>query len=197
MPRRPRIELPGLTYHVTTHGVDGLPLFRDPEDRDVAVSLLAEEVELSKWICVEYAIMTTHYHVVLTLTNLSLSSGFQRLNARYAQYYNGRYGRRGHVFEGRFRDKMIETDAHRLEVVRYVARNPTRANMCRLPQHYPWSAYGSIIGFAPADPVIDIRAALEPFDGSRSAYRRFVEESDPRIRRGQAGARPQSVTRRP
>jgi hypothetical protein len=68
--------------------------------------------------------------------------------------------------------------------------------MCRLPQHYPWSAYGSIIGFAPADPVIDIRAALEPFDGSRSDYRRFVEESDPRIRRGQAGARPQSVTRR-
>lgn len=196
MPRRPRIEIPGLTYHVTTHGIDGLALFREPEDRDVAVSLLAEEVRLSGWICVEYVIMSTHYHVVLELTKSSLSSGFQRFNARYAQYYNGRYERRGHVFAGRFRDKMIETDAHRLEVVRYVARNPTKANMCRLPEHYPWSGYGAIIGFAPVDPVVDLRAALEPFGGSRSAYRRFVEETDPRVRRGQVRARPQVATKR-
>jgi putative transposase len=196
MPRRPRIEIPGYGYHVTGLGVDELPLFKTPLDRDVAVALLAEEVALSSWTCVEYCVMTTHYHAVVYLNKPTLSSGFQRFNMRYAQYYNKHYGRRGHVFGGRFSDKIIESDAHRLEVARYVALNPTRAQMCRLPEDYPWSGYGSIIGrFAP-DPVIDIAAALEPFGGSRAAYRRYVEELDPRVRRGQTRVRPRATRRR-
>ncbi len=159
------------------------------------MKLLTEEVAISEWICVEYVVMTTHYHAVVYLTKPTLSTGFQRLNARYAQYYNKVYGRRGHVFEGRFTDKIIESDPHRLEVARYVALNPTRAQMCRLPEHYPWSAYGSIVGEYPADPVVDIKAALEPFGGSRAAYRKYVEEVDPRVRRGQTRARPR--TKRP
>jgi putative transposase len=191
MPRQPRIEIAGLGYHVRCQGVGGLPLFKTPSNRDIAVDMLAEEVLNSGWTCVEYCVMTTHYHVVLFLgENLTLSTGFQRLNTRYAQYYNKEHGRTGHVFGGRFKDSIIDSDEYRLEVVRYVALNPTRANMCQLPEDYPWCGYGSIIGKCAPDPIIDIGAALEPFGGSRAAYRRYVEELDPRVRRGQTRVRP-------
>jgi len=190
MPRQLRIEIPDLAYHVWANGVAGLSLFRSPQDKDVVLRFLQEEVAISGWTCFEYVLMTTHYHLVLKLTKPTLSSGFQRLHTRYAQYYNKRNGRRGHVFDGRFHAKIIESPADQLEVARYVALNPTRAQMCRLPEHYPWSAYGSLIGLYPPDPIVDVNAALAPVGGSRAAYRKFVEELDPRVRRGQTRARP-------
>ncbi|HEX5450277.1 MAG TPA: transposase [Gaiellaceae bacterium] len=189
MSRTPRIEQAGLTYHVTGHGLGGIPLYRCDDDRGVALELLVEEIERSAWTCLEYCFMSTHYHLVIELQKPTLSSGFHSFNGRYARYFNRTYGRRGHAFEDRYRARLVETDLHRLEVVRYVARNPVKANMCELPEDYPWSGYGSIIGLHAPDPAIDIKAALAPFGGSRRAYRMFVEEKDPRVRRCQANAR--------
>jgi len=183
VPRGPRIDLSGLTYHVTAHALDNAALFRDDHDRDAAVQFLAEEARRTGWICVEYAIMTTHYHVVLILQKPGLSSGFHRFNSRYAKYFNQRHRRRGHVFEGRFRDRIVESEAHRLELARYIAHNATRAKMCTSPEDYPWCGYGAIVGVHGADPIVDVEEALAPFGGSQRSYRQFVEETDPRIRR--------------
>jgi REP-associated tyrosine transposase len=189
MARAPRIDLPGLTYHVWAHGTAGLPIFRTSVERDFLVRLLEDEVRLSDWACLSYVVMTTHYHVVVLLRKSSLSSGFQRVNSRFAQWFNWSNARRGHVFEARFGARIVDSPADQLEVCRYVALNPTRAQMCRLPEEYPWSSYGSIVGHAPPDRVVDM-AAIRELAGSRAAFRRFVEELDPRVRRGQAGARP-------
>jgi REP element-mobilizing transposase RayT len=184
MSRRNRIQASGTVHHVTAHGLGGIPLFRAPDDRNFFVNLIRNEVLRSTWKCLEYCVMTTHYHLVIELTDDdTLSTGVGHLNRLYATYFNSSYARRGHAFEARFDDVLVDTHDHRLEVVRYVALNPTRAAICRLPEQYPWSAYGSIIGLFPDDPTVDLAAALEPFGGSRSAYREFVEEIDPRLRR--------------
>ena len=196
MPRALRIDEPGLTFHVWANGVRGLPLFRDVEDRDVAMQLLREEVELSEWTCLEYVLMTTHFHVLLRLRKATLSSGFHRFNTRYAQYLNKKLRSRGHVFDGRFESKLVEGRFALLETGRYIARNPVRANICEVPEQYPWCGYGATIGLFPRDDVVDVRAALAPLGGSQRAYRTYVEESDRRVRWGQAWARPRSTTRR-
>jgi REP-associated tyrosine transposase len=191
MARALRIDEAGLTYHVWANGVNSLPVFKDADDKNVAVRLLQDEVENSEWCCLEYVVMTTHYHVLLRLRKPTLSSGFQRFNVRYAQYYNKKYRRRGHVFDGRFESRIADTLFARLELARYVARNPVVARMCDLPEQYPWSGYGATIGLYRADPIVDVVAALEPFGGSRRAYRRYMETSELRVRWGLAGARPQ------
>src|SRR5579884_4361740 len=153
MPRSLRVNLPGLTYHAWAHSTSGTTLFRDDVDKDAAVRLLREEIAHSGWTCLAYVIMSTHYHLLLRLDKATLSSGFLRFNLRYARYYNRRHGRRGHVFERRFETRIVEGEGDELEVARYIALNPSRANMCEAPEDYGWSAYGSIIGLYPRDPI--------------------------------------------
>lgn len=180
--RNPRINLADLTYHVWANGVSGTRLFRDDHDRDIARQFLAEEVQLSKWICLAYVFMSTHYHLLLRLNESTLSSGFQRLNLRYARHANKRHKLRGHVFDAPFEYKIVEGRFGELEVSRYLCLNPVRANMCSAPEDYPWSSYGALIGCYGADGIVDPRAALAPLGGSPTAYRRYVEQGDLRVR---------------
>jgi putative transposase len=188
MARRLRLNLPDRQVHVIQHGIDDLPVFRDDEDRSAFLRLLGVELRRSDWRCLAYCLMTTHYHLVLEPLAPTLSTGCQHLNGRYAQGFNLRHGRRGHVFEARFRDVLIETESHLCEVMRYVHLNPTRAMPDVAPEDYPWSDYGSTVGLAPPDPLVDPTVALRPFgdelDGARRAYRAFVDEADVRVRRG-------------
>jgi hypothetical protein len=193
MARPLRVNLPGLTYHVWANAISGARLYRDAHDKDVALRMLREEVRLSNWTCLMYVFMSTHYHLLLRLRDATLSSGFLRFNLRYARYYNDRYETRGHVFDGRFEHRIVEGRDGELEVARYLALNPVQANMCRRPEDYPWSAYGSIIGRYPNDPVVDLKAALAPVGGSRRAYRSYVEETDARKRWAQVRPRPQKA----
>jgi REP element-mobilizing transposase RayT len=199
MARALRIDLEGLTYHVWANGVNSLPVFRTPDNRDYALQLLRDEVEVSGWCCLAYVVMTTHYHVLLRLQKPTLSSGFKRFNMRYAQYYNKQNRRRGHVFDGRFQSKIVEGVFGELETARYLAQNPTRANICEGEAEYPWSSYGALVGDFTPDRIVDVAAALAPLGGTTRAYRKYVEEPDVRRRWGQVWARPRTklTTARP
>lgn len=146
-------------------------------------------MRLSKWICLGYVFMSTHYHLLLRLSESTLSSGFQRLNLRYARYVNRRHKLRGHVFDGPFEYKIVEGRFNELEVSRYVCLNPVRANMCSAPEDYPWSSFGSLVGCYSPDGIVDPQAALAPLGGSPAAYRRYVEEGDLRARWDQVRTR--------
>lgn len=196
MARKPRIDETGLTYHVWIHGIDGLPIYKAPDLKDTMLSFVREEVVLSAWIVFDYVVMTTHHHLLLKLKKPTLSSGLQRLHCRFAQYYNKLHRRRGHVFESRFGSRVIESKFDHMEMARYIARNPVKANICPDPADWQWSSHAAIAGMAPRDPIIDERAALAPFGGSRDAYRAYVLESDLRVRWGQAGARPGELGQR-
>jgi REP element-mobilizing transposase RayT len=183
-------------HHCVQHGVNDMPIFRDDNDRELFLLLLGQEIARSQWQCLAYSLMRTHYHLLIRLTKETLSSGFQRLNGRYAQQYNLRHGRRGHLFERRFRDVLVETEAHRYEVSRYIHLNAPRANICPRPEDYPWSDYAATVGLAAPDPLVDATSAVAIFGASlstaRRRYVRFVEEADPRVRRGQTRVRPGS-----
>lgn len=194
MPRSLRVAVAGDIRHITQHGVGEMPIYRDDNDRSDFLRLLGIELVRSSWTCLSYCLMKTHYHVVVRLRKDLLSSGFQHLNATYALRYNKLYGRRGHVFEARFRDRLVDSEQYLAEVMRYVHLNPTRALGGLPPEEYQWSDYGSTVGRFPADPLVDAATALEPFGNNlaeaRRNYAAFVEERDVRIRRGQTRVRP-------
>jgi REP-associated tyrosine transposase len=181
-----RIEEPGATYHVNANALDGMSLFRDDVDRELFYNFLADQVAESEWSLLEYTLMTTHYHLLLKIEKCTLSSGFKRLQSRYARAYNRRHERRGVVWMQRFHDEMIESERHLFETVRYIALNAPRARMVEAAEDWPWCSYGSAIGSHPADPIVDEKALLALFARDPAVARRrlraFVEERDPRKR---------------
>jgi putative transposase len=184
----PRIEIAGCMYHVNAKAVQGTNLFRDDVDRLDFLARLAKEARASDWTLLAYSLMSTHYHVLLRINKLTLSSGFRRLNGDYSKNYNRRHDRRGALLQRRFFDSQIESDSHLLEVVRYIARNATRANLVESPEEWAWCSYGSAIGLESRDPIVDEEAILGLFGTSpalaRKRLRAFVDEPDPRRRRG-------------
>jgi REP element-mobilizing transposase RayT len=178
----PRIEVVGQIYHANGKSIDGSKLFRDDADRSMFLRMLRKQVKLSNWCVLSYTLMPNHFHVILSLRELTLSSGFLRFNSLYARTFNRRHGRRGALWQRRFFDSMVETDEHLYEAIRYVALNAPRAQLCVDPEDWPWSSYGAAIGVAPPDPIVDEAALLEHFgttpEQARKALRGMVEALD-------------------
>jgi hypothetical protein len=107
----------------------------------------------------------------------------QHLCGTYAQWFNWKYGRRGHLFGRRFGSVHIVKDSHLLEAHRYVALNPVRAGLCRGPESWRWGSFRALAGLEVAPPFLDAKAVLELFALRRSlaqrSFGRFVSASSP------------------
>lgn len=117
--------------------------------------------------------------LVLETPSPNLSVGMQRLNWRYAIWFNWRHGYQGHLFESRFYSGLIEANTHFLELTRYVVLNPVRASLCRHPKEWRFSSYGGTLGIW-RDPTLGHSRLLAQFgrepDAARARYETFVGE---------------------
>jgi REP element-mobilizing transposase RayT len=135
------------TFHACTRGVDGTAIFPSDDDRRSFLRLLSDVVVRCSWQVHVFCLMTNHYHLVVEALRDDLSDGFHRLNGVYAQAFNRRHDRRGHLFGDRFWSGQIETDEQLVATCRYVLANPVRAGLCATPADWRWSA--SRYGFDP------------------------------------------------
>ncbi len=140
VPRLPRNVLPSEgIYHVTARGVARMPISRDNEDRRLYLELLARAVRREAWTCNAFWLMPNHYHLVVETALARLSSGVHGLNGVYAQRFNERHSRSGHLFGSRFAAFVIRSDEHLQRACEYVVQNPVRAGLCREAHEWRWS----------------------------------------------------------
>jgi REP element-mobilizing transposase RayT len=140
MPRVPRSVLPDGLFHVATRGVAKMAIYLDDNDRRNFLGLLALAVQAFEWECLAFCLMTTHYHLVLETSRQNLSDGMQILNGDYAQGFNGKYERWGHVFGDRYWSRALADEEELERICEYVMENPVRAGLCRDSSDWPWSA---------------------------------------------------------
>jgi hypothetical protein len=107
--------------------------------------------------------MTTHFHAVLKIRRENLSLGMQWLNGRYAQDFNERHGRKGHLFGGRYSARLVENEKYLGDVCRYVWNNPVRAGISRHARDWPWSSYRATFGEEPLPDFLSIDVLLDLF----------------------------------
>ena len=180
MPRAPRIDIPGLIYHVTARGVKKLPIFHDDEDRQRFLRLLSQTRLEFPFRLHAYCLMTNHYHLLLQTLENSLSKTMQYFKTLFAHSFNRKYGQVGHVFQGRFHSIPVQEDAYFTTVARYIHLNPVRAGIVKRPEDFPWSNYGRLIR-GQIDPLVEPEFLLEYFGPEaarrRENYQRFVEEA--------------------
>jgi len=179
MARPLRINGPGLTYHVTARGTGRMPIYRDDHDRLTFLERLAAVVEDYHLECHAYCLMTNHYHLVVRTLDANLSRSLQRLNGPYAQWWNGRHERSGHVFQGRFGAQVIQDDAYLLVACRYVVLNPVRAGLVSGPGDWRWSSYRATAALSPLPRFLSPDALWRclsdgPAESAVERYRQFV-----------------------
>jgi putative transposase len=172
MPRPLRLQFAGALYHVTTRSNLGRVSFRADDERAQFLGVLETVVTQCGWSCRSYCVLSTHYHLLIATPNPDLSAGMQYLNGRYAQWANWRRNERSHLFEGRFKSVLVESDSHFLEVHRYIALNPVRAGLVRDPEDWPWSSLRATLGAEKPLSLLDVDAALGVFGRNRAVARR-------------------------
>jgi putative transposase len=180
MARPLRVEFPGAVYHVTSRGNARQSIFIDDEDRGGFLDLLSIVVERFKWLCHAYCLMENHYHLLIETPNGNLSKGMRELNGVYTQWFNQRYRRVGHLFQGRYKAIIVEKDNHLLSLCRYVVLNPLRVGLIKKPEQWRWSSYGATIGVTKSPAFLTVDWVLSQFDRRKRVamekYRRFVME---------------------
>jgi len=132
MPRLPRYLLADGVWHVTGRAVAESPLFADDDDRRVFLWLLQHALREFHIECLGYCLMGTHYHLLLRGAQADLSLAMHRVNGRYADHFNRRQRRHGHLFGDRFAAYAIDDDDHLERAYRYIADNPVKAGLCRV-----------------------------------------------------------------
>lgn len=162
MARKPRENYEDGIYHVFARGNDRQEIFADDTDRLVYLRLLGSVTEAMNWTCLSYCLMRNHVHLLLGTPDANLSNGMQRLHGCYAQAFNARHDRVGHVFQGRYGAKLIATDAQLLATAAYIARNPVAAGLCRRPEDWRWGSYGATVE-GPGPSWLNVASLLEHF----------------------------------
>lgn len=189
MPRRPRAEFEAAIHHVFARGNRKEAIFLDDVDRHSYLALLRRAVTKHRWRCLSYCLMENHVHLLVETREPNLGRGMHFLHGRYAQTFNARHERVGHLFQGRYGSTTVASDAQLLQTARYIARNPLEAGLCRRAEEYAWGSH-AVVREAP--PWLDHARLLAHFgaDGGDPAdrYRRFVDDGDETT--GAAGAVP-------
>ncbi|HQU16184.1 MAG: hypothetical protein B7Z66_09365 [Chromatiales bacterium 21-64-14] len=143
MPRRVRMYIAGLPYHVVQRGNNRGACFQGPDDYRAYLDLWRRMARRYGVAVHAYCLMTNHVHFLVTPTvEDAVSRAMKVVGSCYARYVNLRYRRTGTLWEGRHRSSLVDSERYLLCCYRYIELNPVRAGMVRRPGEYRWSSYG-------------------------------------------------------
>jgi putative transposase len=130
-----------------------------------------------------FVLMTNHVHLLLTPNQQgAVSDLMRRVNLRFVQAMNRRYGRTGCGWENRFWSSIVENSDYFLRCQRYIELNPIRAGLVKRPELYAWSSHACNAYGAPlplVEPHDEYLALGSDPDRRRAAYRRLFREDIP------------------
>lgn len=207
--RKTRIA-PGEYYHICNRGVNKQVIFHDTRDyvrflflviyfqsseifqnigryidsfvKHSVFNISESEVIKNRTVeLVAFCIMPNHFHLILKeVGEGGISSYMQRVLNAYGKYYNTKYQKSGHVFQGPYRAVHIEDDRQMRHVSAYIHRNPREITQWFRKEHiYPWSSYQDFIGVNRWNKLLVPDIALG--ESSQKQYEEFVKTSTTKL----------------
>ena len=194
MARPLRLNLPGGFYHVTSRGNERKEIFAGEEELEKFVGYLPEWITRYRLRLHGYVMMANHYHLLVETEEGNLSRAMQWLNTSYAQWYNRKHQRVGHLLQGRFQGILVDWPAWGLELSRYLHLNPVRVSRPGLGKGrrgqarrggvrsasalqveerwqclnaYRWSSYGAYVGSCEKPDWLTCQDLWQRIGGSR------------------------------
>ena len=183
MARRNRTEIEdkNAIYHIIGKGVEGTDIFTDDVDRNKFLQLLQKMVTPHKVLLFSYALMDTHFHLLLKTEEANLSQAIQFLNSSYAHWFNIRHIRKGHLFQDRYKSHLILNSLYLYSVASYISLNPVEVGLVDSPEDYPWSSFQYFLSTQNQNksvpPWLSIRELLKLCQTSPEDFINFVKEN--------------------
>ena len=180
MGRPIRIEYAGALYHVTSRGNERKEIFLDDGDRIKFLEIFEDYHDRYGILVHAYVVMDNHYHVILETPKGNLLKVMHGVNGSYTGYFNRKYGRVGHLFQGRYKGIIVEKETYLIPLSRYVHLNPVRAGVVERPEQYQWSSYRGYIGKVKEETWVEYSWVLSGFGRdkmrARKKYKEYTEE---------------------
>ncbi len=179
MPRKGRVVLPNYPHHIVQRGHNRQIIFPEAQDYRYYLDTLKEFKDAYNVKVFAFCLMTNHIHLVLqpSTNTRGLAQLMKRMAGRQTRYVDRLEGRRGTLWESRYKSSPIQTDGYLLACCRYVELNPVRANIAQRPEDYAWSSYNHKIGSASIDWLDqdpDYMALGDNQDERQMRYRSYV-----------------------
>lgn len=145
MPRASRVKSESGIYHIMLRGINQQVIFEQSEDYEKFTEILNKYKAISGYKVFAYCLMSNHIHLVIKEEKESIEQIIKRIAGSYVYWYNWKYYRKGHLFQDRFRSEPIEDEKYLLTVIRYIHRNPVKAEISEKSADYPYSSYKEYI----------------------------------------------------
>ena len=182
MPRKARIDAPGALQHIIIRGIEKKPIFRDDRDRNRFLERLGKLLFTASTPCYAWVLMPNHVHLLFRTGLMPLATVMKRLLTGYAQYFNRRHMRCGHLFQNRYKSILCEEEPYFLELIRYIHLNPLRGGILTeldALKTYPYSGHSTLMGTISYE-WQNQNYVLKYFgrknSTARREYQKFVEE---------------------
>ena len=176
MPRKPRIDIPGY-YHIINRGVERRVVYGEAEDYEYFIELLCVHAKNYNITVHNYCLMDNHYHLLIQTHEENLSKFMRQINANYAIYFNKKYGRTGHLWQGRYQSWYVTDEAYLYTLILYIEQNPLKANMVQAVEEYPYSSAHFFLGVDNRPECLEGAWIAQNYPDDREAIKAFLESS--------------------
>ena len=173
MPRRLREHSGTGIYHVMLRGINRQDIFECPDDYLQFMRILEHLVcrhdeggEVLPPLCTIYAycLMNNHVHLLIREREENISEIMKRIGVSYVRYYNGKYERKGPLFEDRFRSEAVNSIEYFMTLLRYIHQNPVKSGLVREVRDYQWSSWSEYEGQSGRPVICDTYSVLKRLD---------------------------------
>jgi REP element-mobilizing transposase RayT len=177
MARKPRIEITGGLYHIITRGNNRRRIFRSRDDHLKFLAFLEGQKAKRPFYLYAYCLMPNHVHLLAEMLDDPISRVMHGLLTAYSQYHNRKYKKVGHLFQGRYKAILCQSDRYLGELVRYIHLNPVRPKIVARPEDFEYSGHRAYLGLDRSG-LVDAEPVLRHFGANRKRavdmYSQFV-----------------------
>lgn len=184
MPRTERIKSENAIYHVMVRSITEVPLFKKENDKDKYLSQMRNYQIIYGFKVYAYCMMTNHAHFIIDSNGADISKIMHGLNFKYAITYNRIHDRHGHVFQDRFKSKIVDTNRYLITLSAYIHNNPIKIKGYETcPEKYKYSSLKVYLGLEKdltglLDETYIMQMIGDNVNNARDRYLQFVYTCD-------------------
>lgn len=142
MPRGRRLTLDNGIFHIINRGNARQDIFHDDEDFEKFLYILARYKDKFGFKMYHFCLLPNHHHFEWEIPKAQiLSKAMQRISLSYSRYNHAKYQTVGYLWQGRFKNMIVEKEDYAIQLGAYIERNPKRATLVTDPGDWKWSSY--------------------------------------------------------